>query len=229
MDLVTAAALATLIITGPARVIDGDTVVITDTFTSPTPIHVRLKGVDAAELDTLPGRQSRQAMIDIVGRSDLTCYLTGEKTYKREVGYCFTDAGVDINREIIARGAALACPHYDVRYLPFEQPVALAMQTRAKYCADEHHTATPPAPIEPPAPTLTPTPTPTLAPTPEPDQQWRAWALLGLIVIACWYSPVFRWIFLGFVALLFVELMSGSRRYSRGSRAGGRYNGWSER
>ena len=57
-------------ISGPAHVIDGDTVVVAD-------IHVRLKGVDAAELGTARGETARAAMIGIV-TSDLTCRLTGE-------------------------------------------------------------------------------------------------------------------------------------------------------
>ena len=74
-------------------------------------------------------------MIDIVGDAELTCVLTGEKTYRREVGYCFTSDGVDINQAIIALGYALACPRYDVRYMPFERTTAaLAVQPRSSYC-----------------------------------------------------------------------------------------------
>ena len=65
---------------------------------------------------------------------ELTCRLTGEKTYRREVGYCATANGIDINRAIIAQGAALACPRYDDRYVPFEQAAALAAQPRSSYC-----------------------------------------------------------------------------------------------
>jgi hypothetical protein len=61
----------------------------------------------------------------------LTCVLTGEHTWKREVGFCTTAAGVDINQAIIAQDAALACPRYDVRYVPFEQAAALAALPRA--------------------------------------------------------------------------------------------------
>jgi endonuclease YncB( thermonuclease family) len=111
---------------GPARVIDGDTVVVAGT-------RVRLKGVDAAELGTERGENARRVMAMLVTGS-LTCRLTGEKTYNREVGYCSTTAGVDINQAIIAQGAALACPRYDARYLPFEQAAALAAQQRASYC-----------------------------------------------------------------------------------------------
>jgi endonuclease YncB( thermonuclease family) len=73
-------------------------------------------------------------MTGIVGNGDLSCRLTGEKTHRREVGYCTTADGVDINRAIIAQGAALSCPRYDARYLAFEQADALAMQPRSSYC-----------------------------------------------------------------------------------------------
>jgi endonuclease YncB( thermonuclease family) len=72
--------------------------------------------------------------LEIVGSSELSCTLTGEKTWKREVGYCFTAAGVDINRAIIEQGAALACPRYDTRYVKFETATAVAVQPRATYC-----------------------------------------------------------------------------------------------
>ena len=113
-------------INGPARVIDGDTVVVNG-------VHVRLKGVDAAELGTTLGENAKAVMIGIV-TGELTCRLTGEKTWRRDVGYCFTSDGVDINQAIIAQGAALACPRYDTRYVPFEQAAALAAQARSSYC-----------------------------------------------------------------------------------------------
>jgi endonuclease YncB( thermonuclease family) len=113
-------------ISGSARVIDGDTVVVAGTT-------VRLKGVDAAELGTARGEDARRVMDRLVnGR--LTCRLTGEKTHGREVGYCATADGTDINLAIIAQGAALACPRYDDRYVPFEQAAALAAQPRSSYC-----------------------------------------------------------------------------------------------
>ena len=92
------------------------------------------KGVDASKLNTERGETARQVLIDIVGDSELTCRLTGERTWRREVGYCTTADGIDINRAIIEQGAALSCPRFDPRYLPFEQPAALAAQPRASYC-----------------------------------------------------------------------------------------------
>jgi endonuclease YncB( thermonuclease family) len=118
---------AALTIRGPVRVIDGDTVVVGDT-------RVRLKGVDAAELGTARGENARRVMAMLV-TGELTCRLTGEKTYRREVGYCTKANGTDINRAIIAQGAARACPRYDDRYVPYEQAAALAAQPRSSYCA----------------------------------------------------------------------------------------------
>jgi endonuclease YncB( thermonuclease family) len=113
-------------ITGPTRVVDGDTLVVAGTV-------VRLKGVDAAELGTPRGEKAKRVMLALV-TSELTCHLTGEKTHGREVGYCTTSDGVDVNRAIIAIGAALACPRYDVRYLRYERADALTAQARAPYC-----------------------------------------------------------------------------------------------
>jgi endonuclease YncB( thermonuclease family) len=127
MSVLLAAIAVVSSISGPARVIDGDTVVVGGT-------SVRLKGVDAAERGTVLGEFARLVLITIVDGGELRCDLTGEKTRRRAVGYCFTAAGVDINRAIIERGAALACPRYDVRYLLFERAAALAVQSRSSYC-----------------------------------------------------------------------------------------------
>jgi endonuclease YncB( thermonuclease family) len=68
-------------------------------------------------------------------QEELHCRFTpGEQTYHREVGYCTAIDRTDINRAIIAQGAALACPRFDDRYVRFEQAVALAAQPRSSYC-----------------------------------------------------------------------------------------------
>jgi endonuclease YncB( thermonuclease family) len=82
-----ATAQAAHTISGPSRVLDGDTVVVGET-------HVRLKGVDAPERGTELGEFAREIMIEIVNGSDLACQLTGEKTHRRVVGYCFTAGGL---------------------------------------------------------------------------------------------------------------------------------------
>ena len=79
--MTTAAVAGPASITGPAYVIDGDTVVVGTT-------HVRLKGVDAAERGTPLGDEATQVMRGIVNGGTLTCVLTGEKAYNPQVGYC---------------------------------------------------------------------------------------------------------------------------------------------
>jgi micrococcal nuclease len=111
---------------GRARVIDGDTVVVSG-------VTVRLKGVDAPEPADKYGQEATAGMRAIAG-DWLSCELTGEKTRKHEVGYCVNAAGQDIGQEIIAQGLALACPFYSDRYVAFEKPEALERLTRAPYC-----------------------------------------------------------------------------------------------
>jgi endonuclease YncB( thermonuclease family) len=78
--LVTARAQQTEI-SGPARVHDGDTLVIHGT-------HIRLQGLDAEELSMTNGPKSRAVMQDIVGDSVITCKPDGTRSYQRVVASC---------------------------------------------------------------------------------------------------------------------------------------------
>ena len=109
---------------GQAQVIDGDTVIVS--VARGVAIHVRLKGVDVAERETMRGDEAQDHA------------RHRQRRHPREhlgspSGFCFTADGVDIDREIIARGALLACPRYSARYLLFERPMALALQPRANH------------------------------------------------------------------------------------------------
>src|SRR5262249_33198898 len=97
---------------GPASVKDGDTVIFAG-------VEVRLKGVDAPEPAGKYGQEATVGMKDIVGNW-LRCGLTGEKTRRREVGYCTNARGQDIGEAIIKKGLALACECFSDRYIPFE-------------------------------------------------------------------------------------------------------------
>jgi endonuclease YncB( thermonuclease family) len=114
-------------VTGKAVVIDGDTIRIESTT-------VRLKGVDAPELGTAAGEAAKESLIDLVGDEAVICDLTGEKTHRRDVGFCRTESDVDLNAGIIDEGMALACPRYDDRYLVNEQASALETLKRSSYC-----------------------------------------------------------------------------------------------
>ena len=114
------------IVEGPATTVDGDTITVKE-------YTVRLKGVDAPENWMKGGPEGTAFMKTIVG-DWLRCELTGEKTRRREVGFCRNKAGQDIAEEIIKKGLALCCPHYSERYCKFEQPEAQQRQPRARYC-----------------------------------------------------------------------------------------------
>ena len=116
------------IVRGPAAVVDGDTLLVGG-------VSIRLKGVDAAELGSAAGNQARDVMREIVRADEvIVCHVTGEKTWGREVGFCGRLDGLDINREVIARGAALACPRYSARYVDAETADARQRLTQAPYC-----------------------------------------------------------------------------------------------
>jgi hypothetical protein len=79
------------VVSGPVRVIDGDTIVLTNTN-----IHVRLNGVDAPEVvhpgydhDDDFGSEARSEMRRIIGDPVVRCELNGERSYERWVGVCY--------------------------------------------------------------------------------------------------------------------------------------------
>lgn len=99
-------------ITGPAEVLDGDTLRIRGTT-------VRLKGISAPEIEQAGGRQASDALQSIIAGRPVRCELTGEKTRGREVGYC-SAGGQDLQSELVRRGFAMACPRYSARYVHLE-------------------------------------------------------------------------------------------------------------
>jgi len=122
---------------GPVRVIDGDTIVLTDTNT-----HIRLNGVDAPEVvhpgydqDDPFGPEARDEMRRIVGDKVVRCELNGARSYERLIGVCFLPDGTDIGAEIIRRGLALDCSHFSgSRYRTLEPAGVRAIIRQARYC-----------------------------------------------------------------------------------------------
>jgi len=101
-------------ITGFVEVIDGDT------LRFPGNVKVRILGLDTLEknqkCDTGKscspcGEQSKAQAIALVGKSPVSCKLTGQKTYDREVGICTVD-GKDYAGAMIAAGWGLAYRQY---------------------------------------------------------------------------------------------------------------------
>lgn len=136
--------------TGPARVVDGDSLIVAG-------IAVRLHGIDAPERaarclgpggsDLACGQAARRAAIALVDGRTVTCIDLGERTYDRVVAQCHA-GGQDIAAALIAQGVALSCPRYAARhphaagYLALERQAAAARlglhagtaPPRARYC-----------------------------------------------------------------------------------------------
>jgi len=105
-------------ISGPAYVIDGDTLVIRKR-------HIRLFGVDAFERDQTCGRfrcgiEARMALHDLVAGQKLTCAMQDVDTYGRTVAICKLSSGLDIGGEMVRRGLAVDYRHFSPQYLDEE-------------------------------------------------------------------------------------------------------------
>ena len=115
------------VITGTARVSDGDTLVINR-------LHIRLFGIDAPELDQVCpspqnprwrcGLTARKQLVKAIAHQIVTCRGRALDDYKRLVAVCFTaSAGgqeIDLNRLMVAEGWAVAYRRYATLYVPDE-------------------------------------------------------------------------------------------------------------
>ncbi len=109
-------------ISGPARVIDGDTLEIAGR-------HVRLEGIDAPEIAQRCGRwligtwacgqAAGGALEKLVGGETVSCESRGIDKYGRTLGVCFA-AGRDINAEMVRQGYAWAFVKYSTSYVAEE-------------------------------------------------------------------------------------------------------------
>lgn len=89
-----------MILEGPAYVIDGDTIRIKK-------IKIRLAGIDAPELDRPWGQASKWEMVKNCKGHRIRVELTGDTSYDRLVGTCYLPDGTDIGAEIVKAGLAL--------------------------------------------------------------------------------------------------------------------------
>jgi endonuclease YncB( thermonuclease family) len=109
-------------ISGPARIVDGDTIWIGKT-------KIRLYGIDTPEMkqtcqsptdpDVMCGRLAKQALISIIGDLEVRCEQRDRDRYKRIIAVCYVGS-LDINREMVTRGWALAYRKYSRDYIADE-------------------------------------------------------------------------------------------------------------
>jgi len=118
---------------GSAQIRDVDTLVVSG-------VPIRLNGVDGPELGTAAGRDARRWMVNHLRDRTVACFLTGAKTYDRQVGTCYIQGGatehwIDIGASAISAGHALDCRRYSGgRYADLETPAAKSRIKRAGYC-----------------------------------------------------------------------------------------------
>lgn len=105
-------------LTGPVRVIDGDTLEIAGE-------RVRLEGIDAPETSQTCGRKwvgawdcghaAARALAAMIEGKDVTCAPRGRDKYSRILCVCFA-GGLDLNAEMVRQGMAWAFLKYSRSY-----------------------------------------------------------------------------------------------------------------
>lgn len=100
-------------LSGRATVADGDTLTVNG-------VRIRLKGIDAPELDQLCrrgeetyacGRASRSHLVQLIGGARVTCSNQGRDRYGRVLGVCEA-GGRELNRAMVESGWAVAYGGY---------------------------------------------------------------------------------------------------------------------
>jgi endonuclease YncB( thermonuclease family) len=113
---------------GPAKVIDGDTIVVAGEL-------VRLHGIDAPELDQTfwwrgrylcCGTMALAALEALIACVSLRCEVVERDRHGRLVAKCFTPDGLDVSRRLVAAGWALAYRHYSNDYVAAETEARMA-------------------------------------------------------------------------------------------------------
>jgi endonuclease YncB( thermonuclease family) len=107
---------------------DGDTLVVSGT-------PVRLKGLHCPEMSEAGGVQASSAISRMVAGQQVSCELTGERTYDRMVGRCYV-AGTDLAPALIRGGFCARCPRYEplTWYMPAQLEAGRWQGTMPGYC-----------------------------------------------------------------------------------------------
>jgi len=110
-------------LTGPAKVLDGDTIVVAGEV-------VRLHGIDAPEMDQtfqvrgqqmVCGTMAMAALEALVAGVRLRCEVVERDRHGRLVAKVFSPNGVDVCRRMVAAGWALAYRQYSLDYVDAEE------------------------------------------------------------------------------------------------------------
>lgn len=111
------------VVSGRAKVIDGDTIDISGT-------RIRLEGIDAPEAKQTCtrkgaglwdcGRAATEYLKRMTGGRKVTCESAGQDRYGRMLGWCVVER-IDINDAMVRSGNAWAFVRYSKRYVSAER------------------------------------------------------------------------------------------------------------
>lgn len=124
-------AQAAVVIQGPARVVDGDTLVINQQ-------RIRLYGIDAPEkaqscknslgAEYSCGQRSKEELTAKIGTQAVTCSVKNQDQYGRNVSVCTMGGGgllgsapLELNTWLVENGLAVAYRQYGKEYIPLEE------------------------------------------------------------------------------------------------------------
>ena len=77
-------------------------------------IKIRLANIDAPEKDQPFGKQSRDSLLELVGKKQIQIDSRAVDQYGRTVGFISVD-GLNVNQEQVRRGMAWDYSHYPHR------------------------------------------------------------------------------------------------------------------
>ena len=92
-------------ITGPARIIDGDSIVIKKT-------QIRLFGIDAPEIDHPYGQKAKWALVRLCKGQKVRAEILEKDAHGRTVAKCYLEDGRDLSCEMVKQGLAIDWPKF---------------------------------------------------------------------------------------------------------------------
>ena len=103
-------------LTGPAYVIDGDTIVVQKT-------QIRLFGVDAPEMNHPYGKKAKWALVALCKGQTIKAEVTATDDHGRTVAKCYLEDGRDLSAEMVKQGLAIDWPKFSGgKYRDLEVP-----------------------------------------------------------------------------------------------------------
>lgn len=92
-------------ISGPAYVVDGDTITIKKT-------QIRLFGIDAPEMDHPYGKKSKWELVGLCKGQTIRAEITDVDDHGRTVARCYLPDGRDLSAEMVKAGLAIDWPKF---------------------------------------------------------------------------------------------------------------------